>query len=175
MVAHYRKLGTPTTNETFDAEFEKEINAWAETNVDASEKEDIGPEGLQREFTRDGFRAKADFFWGGDHESGVGIAELDLVDEIQSRTLVHVLAADSRKNRQEKIYGILGNNSSLGPAVREGGKQSDTPFVGRPRLFDLGCSVRPAYMIRVHSPEAVTAGPWPRSILQGLVQAPVFA
>ena len=74
--------------------------------------------------------------------------------------------ADSRKKRQEKISGILGTNSSLGPAVHEGGKQSDTPFVGRPRLFDLGCSVRPAYMIRVHSPEAATAGPWPRSILK---------
>ena len=27
LVEHYRKLGTPTANETFDAEFEKEINA----------------------------------------------------------------------------------------------------------------------------------------------------
>ena len=88
---------------------------------------------------------------------------------------MHVLAADSRKKRQEKISGILGNNFSLGPAVHGGGKQSDNPFVGRPLLFDLGCSVRPAYMFRVHSPEAVTAGPWPRSILQGLVRAPVFA
>ena len=50
---------------------------------------------------------------------------------------MHVLAADSRKKRQEKISGILGTNSSLGPAVHEGGQQSDTPFVGRPRLFDL--------------------------------------
>ena len=88
---------------------------------------------------------------------------------------MHVLAADSRKKRQEKISGVLGNNSSLGPAVHGGGEQSDTPFVGRPLLFDLGCSVRPAYMFRAHSPEAVTAGPWPRSILQGLVWAPVFA
>ena len=79
---------------------------------------------------------------------------------------MYVLAANSRKKRQEKMSGILGTNSSLGPAVHEGGKQSDTPFVGRPRLFDLGCSVRPAYMIRVHSPEAATAGPWPRSILK---------
>ena len=31
----YRKLGTPTGNETFDADFEKEINAWAEANVAA--------------------------------------------------------------------------------------------------------------------------------------------
>ena len=91
---------------------------------------------------------------------------------------MHVLDADSRKKRQGKISGILGTTSFLfilGPAVHEGGKQSDTPFVGRPRLFDLGCSVRPVYMISVHSPEAVTAGPWPRSILQGLVRAPVFA
>ena len=50
---------------------------------------------------------------------------------------MYVLAADSRKKRQEKISVILGTNSSHGPAVREGGKQSDTPFVGRPRLFDL--------------------------------------
>ena len=39
LVEHYRKLGTPTTNETLDAEFEKEINAWAEENVDVLEKE----------------------------------------------------------------------------------------------------------------------------------------
>ena len=39
--------------------------------------------------------------------------------------------------RPEKISGTLGINSSLGPAVHEGGKQSDTPFVGRTRLFDL--------------------------------------
>ena len=73
------------------------------------------------------------------------------------------------KKRQEKISGILSNNSALGPAVHEGGIQWDTPCVRRPPLLDLGCSVRPAYMIRVHSPEAVTAGPWPRRILQGLV------
>ena len=33
LVEHYRKLGTSTANETFDAEFEKEINAWAEANA----------------------------------------------------------------------------------------------------------------------------------------------
>ena len=49
---HYRKLGTPTANETFDAEFEKEINAWAEVHVGTSEREDRGSDGLQREFTR---------------------------------------------------------------------------------------------------------------------------
>ena len=53
LVEYYRKLGTPTTNETFDAEFEKEIDAWVEANVDASEKEASGSEGLQREFTRE--------------------------------------------------------------------------------------------------------------------------
>ena len=37
--------------ETFDAESEKEMNAWAEANVDASEREDSGSEGLQGEFT----------------------------------------------------------------------------------------------------------------------------
>ena len=30
LVEHYRKLGTPTANETFGAEFEKEINTWTE-------------------------------------------------------------------------------------------------------------------------------------------------
>ena len=40
LVGHYRKLGRPTVNGTFDAEFEKEINAWAEVNVDAPERED---------------------------------------------------------------------------------------------------------------------------------------
>ena len=54
LVKHYRKLGTPTTNKTtFDAEFEREINAWAEANVDASKREDSGSEGLEREFTRE--------------------------------------------------------------------------------------------------------------------------
>ena len=41
-VEHDRKLGAPAANETFDAEFEKEINAWAEANVGASEREDRG-------------------------------------------------------------------------------------------------------------------------------------
>lgn len=31
---HYRKLGTPTANKTFDADFGKEMNAWAGENVD---------------------------------------------------------------------------------------------------------------------------------------------
>ena len=53
LAEHHRKPGTPTTNETFDAEFEKEIDAWVEANVDASEKEDSGSEELQREFTRE--------------------------------------------------------------------------------------------------------------------------
>ena len=42
LIEHYRKLGTPTASETFDAELEKEINAWAEENVGASEREDRG-------------------------------------------------------------------------------------------------------------------------------------
>ena len=54
LVEHYRKLGTPKANETFDAEFEMETNAWAEANVGASEREDRGSDGLQREFTREG-------------------------------------------------------------------------------------------------------------------------
>ena len=41
----------PTPNEMFDAEFQKEINAWAEANVGAPEKEDRGSDGPQREFT----------------------------------------------------------------------------------------------------------------------------
>ena len=52
LVQRYRKLGTPTTNETFDAEIEKEIDARVEANVDTSEREDSCSEGLQREFTR---------------------------------------------------------------------------------------------------------------------------
>ena len=43
----------PQPNETSDAENEKKINAWAEANVDASEREDSGSEGLQRDFTRE--------------------------------------------------------------------------------------------------------------------------
>ena len=45
LVEHCRKLRTPTANETFDAEFEKEINAREEGNVDASEKKDRRSEG----------------------------------------------------------------------------------------------------------------------------------
>ena len=53
LVEHYRKLRTPTANETFGADFEKEINAWAEANVHASGREDSGSGGIQREFTRE--------------------------------------------------------------------------------------------------------------------------
>ena len=53
LAEHYRKLGTPTANETFDAEFDKEINAWTEANVGASERKDRGLYGLQRELTRE--------------------------------------------------------------------------------------------------------------------------
>ena len=35
LVEHYSKLGIPKPNARFDAEFEKEINAWAEVNVEA--------------------------------------------------------------------------------------------------------------------------------------------
>ena len=53
IIEHYRKLGTPSANETFGEAFEKEINAWEEVNVDASEREDGGSEGIQGEFTRE--------------------------------------------------------------------------------------------------------------------------
>ena len=53
LVEHYRKLGTPTTNETFDAKFEKEVKTSVDENVDASAREDSGSEGLQREFSRE--------------------------------------------------------------------------------------------------------------------------
>ena len=39
---------------TFDTEFEKEINSWAEANVDASEREDSGLEGLQERLHKEG-------------------------------------------------------------------------------------------------------------------------
>ena len=42
LVEHYGKLATPTMNETFDAEFEKEIDAWVEGNADASGREGCG-------------------------------------------------------------------------------------------------------------------------------------
>ena len=42
LVEYHRKPGTPTTNETFDAEFEKEIDAWVQANVGASDREDSG-------------------------------------------------------------------------------------------------------------------------------------
>ena len=49
---HYRKLGTPTTNKTFDAKFEKEINAWAEANVDDQKGKTVVQKGC-RGFTRE--------------------------------------------------------------------------------------------------------------------------
>ena len=51
LAERYRKLGTPTANETFDVEFEKKINAWAEANVGASGREDRLNDGLKRELT----------------------------------------------------------------------------------------------------------------------------
>ena len=42
-----------TSIKTFDAEFEEEINAWAEASVDTGEMEDSGSEGLRKEFTRE--------------------------------------------------------------------------------------------------------------------------
>ena len=53
LVEHYRKLRTPTANETLDAEFEKEINAWAEANLGASEREDRGSDGLKRKSSQE--------------------------------------------------------------------------------------------------------------------------
>ena len=41
MVERYRKLETPTANESFDAEVDKETNAWTEANVDASGRETV--------------------------------------------------------------------------------------------------------------------------------------
>ena len=52
LLEHCRKLGTPRTNKYFDAEFEKEINGWAQDNVDASEREESST-GLQRGIARE--------------------------------------------------------------------------------------------------------------------------
>ena len=52
LVEHFRKLGSPTANETFDEEFEKEINAWTEANVGALERQHRNSDGLRRDFTR---------------------------------------------------------------------------------------------------------------------------
>ena len=46
LVEHYRKLGAPTASKTFDAEFEKEMNAWAEANVGVSERKYRRSDGL---------------------------------------------------------------------------------------------------------------------------------
>ena len=51
LLEHYRKLGTPTTNESFDEQFGKETNAWAGANVDAPGRQDSDSEELQRYFT----------------------------------------------------------------------------------------------------------------------------
>lgn len=38
LIEHYQTLGAATTNKTFDTEFEKETNAWAEAPVAASRR-----------------------------------------------------------------------------------------------------------------------------------------
>ena len=48
LVDHYRKLETPTTNKTFDTELNKEIDAWAEANVDTSKYVRKGIQWLRR-------------------------------------------------------------------------------------------------------------------------------
>ena len=53
LVEHYRKLGTPTANEKFDADFEGKTNPWSKANVGASEMKDRGSDGLQREYKRE--------------------------------------------------------------------------------------------------------------------------
>ena len=47
LIEHCHNIGTPTTNITFNTEFEKGINVWAEANIDASERQDSGSERLQ--------------------------------------------------------------------------------------------------------------------------------
>ena len=58
-IDHYRKPGTPTTNKTFDAEFEKEIDAWADADADASEREVQWFRRVTREFTRQEVKKRA--------------------------------------------------------------------------------------------------------------------
>ena len=41
LIEHYRKLGTPKINK-FGTKFEKEINKWADANVEESKREDSG-------------------------------------------------------------------------------------------------------------------------------------
>ena len=53
LVEHCRKLETPTTSKTSDAEFENEVDAWAETNVHASERAGGVSAGLERVFIRE--------------------------------------------------------------------------------------------------------------------------
>ena len=54
LVEHYRKLGTPTADETFDADFEMGINAWAEANLTCTRKgRHWFRRVVQREFTRE--------------------------------------------------------------------------------------------------------------------------
>ena len=43
----------PTTNTRLNGNFEKEINAWAEANVDASKQEECRSKELQRESTKE--------------------------------------------------------------------------------------------------------------------------
>ena len=43
LLEHYRKLGTPQTNNRFDMEFENEINKWANAKVEESNGRIVAP------------------------------------------------------------------------------------------------------------------------------------
>lgn len=49
---HDKTPGTPTTNERFYKEFEEEIDAWAEANVEESRRSSSGSKESWRMFTR---------------------------------------------------------------------------------------------------------------------------
>lgn len=48
-IKHDRKPDTSKTNEKFDTEFDRQINAWAEAHIEASKREGSRSEELQRE------------------------------------------------------------------------------------------------------------------------------
>ena len=78
-------LRQSATNERFDAVFEKELKGWAEANANASDREYIGTEGLQREFTKEKVKMVVDKHYNNKAAGPRGRIKSECIDEIRRR------------------------------------------------------------------------------------------
>lgn len=114
LVEPYRELGTLNTITTFSMGFEMEINAWAETNVDASRRNDNDSREMQKELTNDGVKecvaepknrkaagaegiAKGFLNWGVDDGHDGSAVQLDLETQVQTQET-------ERRNSSQPFY-----------------------------------------------------------------------